>query len=130
VICQHPVSTFGTWVLTHPLPLCWTTTWSRVYGLLCSIVCPHRYVEEQTSTTTRSSICVGRVIQVRRLIETDNTDTGPVGRIYLWKEWNTLTVVYVSSTETLMFPSTFSLSVSSLFWKFVLSFQNKNVLVQ
>jgi hypothetical protein len=33
------------------------------------------------------------------------TITGPVDRFYLWKEWNTHTVVDASSTQTLTLPS-------------------------
>jgi hypothetical protein len=29
-----PLSTLGTWVLTHPLPLCWVTSWSREHGVV------------------------------------------------------------------------------------------------
>ncbi len=39
-MCQHPVSTLGTWVLTHPPPLCWVTSWWREYNLLCRNVFP------------------------------------------------------------------------------------------
>jgi hypothetical protein len=35
----------------------------------------------------------------------NNTITGPVGRLYLWRELNTRTVVDASSTQALTFPS-------------------------
>ena len=39
-------------------------------------------------------------------IGSDNdTITGPVDRLYLWKEWNTRTTVDDSSTQTLTLPS-------------------------
>ena len=38
-MCQRPVSTLGTWVLTHPPPLCWTTVWWREHSLYCRNVC-------------------------------------------------------------------------------------------
>ena len=49
-----------------------------------------------------------------------DTITGPVGRFYLWKEWNTHTVVDSSSTQTLtlssLLPSTSSFeNTGSLF---------------
>ncbi len=39
---------------------------------------------------------------------------GPVGRFYLWKEWNTPTVVKASSTQTLTLPFSSSHNVLSL----------------
>ena len=35
----------------------------------------------------------------------NNTITGPVGRLYLWRELNTRTAVDASSTQALTFPS-------------------------
>ncbi len=39
-MCQRPASTLGTWVLTHPPPLCWVTSWWQENSLYCRSVCP------------------------------------------------------------------------------------------
>ncbi len=39
-MCQRPASTLGTWVMTHPPPLCWVNGWWREQSLDCRSVCP------------------------------------------------------------------------------------------
>ncbi len=64
-----------------------------------------RYVEGkllQILTYARVGLC--------KIGAGNNTDTGPMGRLHLWKEWNTHTVVDALSTQVLTFPSTFALA--------------------
>jgi hypothetical protein len=57
-------------------------------------------VETETATeilNTRVGLC--------KIGSDNDTVTGPVVRLYLWKEWNTHTVVDASSTEAFTFSS-------------------------
>jgi hypothetical protein len=54
--------------------------------------------------------CAGRVVQNRSRQQHKN---GPVGRLYLWKEWSTRTVVDASSTQALTLPFSSSHNVRS-----------------
>jgi hypothetical protein len=73
---------------------------------VCVVEAPTAADMYRTPTAVRSSMCAGRVVQDRSRQQQKN---GPVGRLFLWKEWNTRTAVD---------------------GKFVLSFQNETVLVK
>jgi hypothetical protein len=70
-------------------------------------------------------MCVGRIVQDSMIGEDNDTITGPVGRLYLWKEWNTHTTVDASSTQVLTIP--FSSFHLLLLERFAHSFQNESV---
>ena len=65
----------------------------------------------RTLTSQWSLMCAGRVVQDRSRQQHKN---GPVDRLYLWKEWNTHTVVDASSTQVLTFPFSSSHNIRSL----------------
>ncbi len=65
----------------------------------------------RTPTAPWSLRCAGRVVEDRSRQQHKN---GPVGRLYLWKEWSTHTAVDASSTQTLTFPFSSSHNVHSL----------------
>jgi hypothetical protein len=97
------------------------------------VLCPHSRTQSQipglnllrhqvqlctsTPTTPWYLRCAGRVVQDRSRQQHKN---GPVGRLYLWKEWSTRTAVDASSTQALTLPFSSSHNVRSLphFWKF------------
>jgi hypothetical protein len=75
--------------------------------VLCLIVCVCVCVYTPTQyVCVCVCVCQDRIRQQLR--------NGPVVRLYLWKEWNTLTVVDVWSTQTLTFPFSSSHNVRSL----------------
>ena len=91
------------------------------------VLCPHSRTQSQipglnllrhqvqlcTSTPTAPWYlrCAGRVVQDRSRQQHKN---GPVGRLYLWKEWSTRTAVDASSTQALTLPFSSSHNVRSL----------------
>jgi hypothetical protein len=64
----------------------------------------------KTPTAQWSLMCAGRVVQDR----SRQHRNGPVGRLYLWKVWNTHNAVDASSTEALTLPFSSSHNVRSL----------------
>ncbi len=106
------------------LPSCWSSlvvTHKETVGLVRR---SRNQGPECAKTPTSADMQTNKLLKIfsifsGRVVEDRNRHrvTRPLGRIYLWKDWNTHTVVDVSSTQVLTFPSlpsTFTLTLVTL----------------